>query len=147
MSLEPKKKIRSEFATNFMRELIGLSVVAAGLCIVWGILWIPWHFHQKHKEEIFNSPAETQKRAENGLKNDARWKCEQTIKSNAKFPDKADFTMFDWNEEVYGFMITVTGSGSFMNGLGLMVPHKFVCKFEQIGPQEIKMVRYDFQPG
>ncbi len=56
--------------------------------------------------------------------------CRKVVRAAAKFPSKADFPFLavGVSENEGGY--TVHGEVELMNGIGLMVPHKYICSVE-----------------
>ncbi len=56
--------------------------------------------------------------------------CQKVVRAAAKFPSKADFPFLavGLSENEGGY--TVHGEVELMNGIGLMVPHKYICSVE-----------------
>jgi hypothetical protein len=68
--------------------------------------------------------------------------CQTTIKMLSKFPTKADF-QWSVDKRRDGDVFLVSGRVEMMNGLGLMIPHRYNCQFNADGG----MINFTAVPG
>tara|TARA_Y100000031_G_C7934060_1_gene254030 strand:- start:116 stop:511 length:396 start_codon:yes stop_codon:yes gene_type:complete len=67
------------------------------------------------------------------LELDVAVKCQNLVRSKVKFPEKVKFPIMGGAHLPYvsdKAKIVYAGNVELMNGLGLMVPHKFICNYD-----------------